>query len=190
VVAQIGFWKLLIDIKDKNKKWYLLYTKPRYEKKADAELQLLGFETYLPLNRTLKQWSDRKKWVDEPLFKSYIFINTSISYYNDILNVNGIVKFVNFEKLPVVVSEKDISFIRKMLGSNLELNILTDDIAIGNEVEIISGPMIGIKGQIVEYRSVKQVMVNFNSIKQNVIVNLPLNSLKLLNWYLKKWNQK
>ncbi len=171
---------MLIDIKDKNKKWYLLYTKPRFEKKVDVELQLLGFETYLPLNRTLKQWSDRKKWVTEPLFKSYLFINTSISYYYDILNVNGIVKFVNFEKSPVVVSEKDINFIRKMLGSNLEVNVLYEDINVGDYMEIISGPMIGVKGQIVEYRSKKQVMVNFNSIKQNVIVNLPLNSLKLL----------
>lgn len=172
---------MLIDIKDKNKKWYLLYTKPRYEKKADAELQLLGFETYLPLNRTLKQWSDRKKWVEEPLFKSYIFINTSISYYYDILNVNGIVKFVNFEKLPVVVSEKDISFIRKMLGSDISYEVTNEFIEVGNSVEIISGPMIGYKGQIVEYRSKKQIMVNFNSIPQNVVLNLPLSNLKLLS---------
>jgi transcription antitermination factor NusG len=172
---------LLIDIKDKNKKWYLLYTKPRYEKKVDAELQLLGFETYLPLNRTLKQWSDRKKWVSEPLFKSYLFINTSISYYYDILNVNGIVKFVNFEKSPVVVNEIEIDFIRKMLGANISVEVLTEGIIEGANIEIISGPMIGIKGQIVEYRSKKQVMVNFNSIKQNLIVNLPLSSLKLLN---------
>lgn len=172
---------MLIDIKDKNKKWYLLYTKPRYEKKVDAELQLLGFETYLPLNRTLKQWSDRKKWVSEPLFKSYLFINTSISYYYDILNVNGIVKFVNFEKSPVVVNEIEIDFIRKMLGANISVEVLTEGIIEGANIEIISGPMIGIKGQIVEYRSKKQVMVNFNSIKQNLIVNLPLSSLKLLN---------
>jgi transcription antitermination factor NusG len=172
---------LLIDIKDKNKKWYLLYTKPRYEKKVDAELQLLGFETYLPLNRTLKQWSDRKKWVTEPLFKSYLFINTSISFYYDILNVNGIVKFVNFEKSPVVVNEIEIDFIRKMLGANISVEVLTEGIIEGANIEIISGPMIGIKGQIVEYRSKKQVMVNFNSIKQNLIVNLPLSSLKLLN---------
>jgi transcription antitermination factor NusG len=158
-----------------------LYTKPRYEKKVDAELQLLGFETYLPLNRTLKQWSDRKKWVTEPLFKSYLFINTSISFYYDILNVNGIVKFVNFEKSPVVVNEIEIDFIRKMLGANISVEVLTEGIIEGANIEIISGPMIGIKGQIVEYRSKKQVMVNFNSIKQNLIVNLPLSSLKLLN---------
>ena len=172
---------MLIDIKDKNKKWYLLYTKPRYEKKVNHELQLLGFETYLPLNRTLKQWSDRKKWVEEPLFKSYIFINTSISYYYDILNVNGIVKFVNFEKLPVVVNKKDIDFIRKMLGSDIPFEVTNELIEVGNNVEIISGPMIGIKGQIVEYRSKKQVMVKFNSIPQNVVLSLPLNNLKLLS---------
>ena len=172
---------MYINIKDKNKKWYLLYTKPRYEKKVDAELQLLGFETYLPLNRTLKQWSDRKKWIEEPLFKSYLFINTSISYYYDILNVNGIVKFVNFEKSPVVVNKKDIDFIRKMLGSDLPFEVTNEVIEVGNKVEIISGPMIGIKGQIVEYRSKKQVMVKFNSIPQNVVLNLPLNNLKLLS---------
>lgn len=170
-----------IDIKDKNKKWYLLYTKPRYEKKVNLELQLRGFETYLPLHKTLKQWSDRKKWVEEPLFKSYLFINTSISYYYDILNVNGIVKFVNFEKEPVVVSNKEVDIIRKMMGTDFELEVVVNDFVVGNQVEVVLGPLIGIKGQIVEYRSKKQVIVNFSSIKQNVILNLPISSLKLLN---------
>lgn len=172
---------MLIDIKDKNKKWYLLYTKPRYEKKVNNELQLRGFETYLPLNKTLKQWSDRKKWVEEPLFKSYLFINTSISYYYDILNVNGIVKFVNFEKEPVVVSKREIETIKKMMGANYELEVVLSDVNVGNMVEIISGPLIGIKGQVAEFRSKKQVVVHFKSIQQQVMVNLPLSSLKLLN---------
>ena len=57
-------------------RWYLLYTKPRAEKKVALELGLKGYELFLPLQRTLKQWSDRKKWVEEPLFKGYIFIYT------------------------------------------------------------------------------------------------------------------
>jgi transcription antitermination factor NusG len=169
---------LLIDIKDKNKKWYLLYTKPRFEKKVDVELQLLGFETYLPLNRTLKQWSDRKKWVTEPLFKSYLFINTSISYYYDILNVNGIVKFVNFEKSPVVVSGKEISLIKQILGSEIAIEVMNEDFIVGTNIEIISGPMHGVKGFIIENRSNSQVVVSLQSIKQNILLNIPVNKIR------------
>lgn len=169
---------MLIDIKDKNKKWYLLYTKPRYEKKVNHELQLRGFETYLPLNKTLKQWSDRKKWIEEPLFKSYLFINTSISYYYDILNVNGIVKFVNFEKSPVVVNEKEISLIKQIVGSEIPMEVTKEDLVVGANIEIISGPMHGVKGYIVQNRSNSQVLVSIQSIKQNILLNIPINKIR------------
>lgn len=169
---------MFVDIKDKNKKWYLLYTKPRYEKKVNKDLQLRGFETYLPLNRTLKQWSDRKKWVEEPLFKSYLFIKVSISYYYDILNTEGIVKFVNFEKTPVVVNEKEISLIKQILGSEIAIEVMNEDFVVGANIEIISGPMHGVKGFIIENRSNSQVLVSLQSIKQNILLNIPVNKIR------------
>ncbi len=166
---------------ERKKKWYLLYTKPRNEKKVNTELQIRGFETYLPIQKTLKQWSDRKKMVEEPLFKSYLFINTTLSFYYDILNVNGIVKFVNFEKSPVVVNENEIKIIKQMLGTEMFLDVVNEKLIQGSKVEVIAGPMIGVKGNIVEYRSKNQIIINLISIQQDIVINVPHNLLKILN---------
>ena len=64
-------------VENRNYKWYPVYTHPRAEKKAHQALSNKGIETYLPLRRQLKQWSDRKKWVDEPFIKSYLFVHIS-----------------------------------------------------------------------------------------------------------------
>ncbi len=98
--------------------WYLLYTNPRAEKKTETELRFLGFEVYLPLHKTLHQWSNRKKMVEVPLFNSYLFVYTELErHYYPILNVPGVVKFVNFEKKPAIVDPREIELIRLMLGS-------------------------------------------------------------------------
>ncbi|MCX6187877.1 MAG: UpxY family transcription antiterminator [Bacteroidetes bacterium] len=170
-----------MNLPERKKKWYLLYTKPRNEKKVNTELQIRGFETYLPIQKTLKQWSDRKKMVEEPLFKSYLFINTTLSFYYDILNVNGIVKFVNFEKSPVVVNENEIKIIKQMLGTEMFLDVVNEKLIQGSKVEVIAGPMIGVKGNIVEYRSKNQIIINLISIQQDIVINVPHNLLKILN---------
>ncbi len=172
---------MIEECENKNNKWYLLYTKPRSEKKVNVELELMGYETFLPLHKTLKQWSDRKKWVEVPLFNSYLFIKTNVSKHFNIVNTNGIVRFVNFEKKPVIVQDFEINFIKKMLNSNLELEVVLDVLQKGTEIEIIAGPMIGTKGYIVEYRSKKHVMINIESIQQNVVLNVPINMLKALH---------
>ncbi|MBC8342565.1 MAG: UpxY family transcription antiterminator, partial [Bacteroidetes bacterium] len=71
---------------DKVPKWYAAYTKSRNEKKVSERLSEQAVEHYLPLHKILKQWSDRKKWVEEPVFKSYIFIKIGLDDYYDVLN--------------------------------------------------------------------------------------------------------
>jgi Transcription termination factor nusG len=59
------------------KKWFVLYTKPRWEKKIHQLLDAKEIENYCPLNKVSKKWSDRMKIVEEPLFKSYVFVKVS-----------------------------------------------------------------------------------------------------------------
>ena len=76
----------------KNKKnWWALYTKPRHEKKAKLEIEKKGITVYLPLNRVLRQWSDRKKWIEEPLFPGYIFIHGDAVERHQAVQSNGVV---------------------------------------------------------------------------------------------------
>jgi transcription antitermination factor NusG len=92
--------------------------------------------------------------------------------------VNGIVKFVNFEKLPVVVSEKEILLIKQILGSEIAIEVMNEDFVVGANIEVISGPMHGVKGFIIENRSNNQVVVSLKSIKQNILLNIPVNKIR------------
>jgi transcription antitermination factor NusG len=162
-------------------RWYLLYTKPRAEKKVALELGLKGYELFLPLQRTLKQWSDRKKWVEEPLFKGYIFINTVLEKnFYDILNTNGVVKFVNFERQPAVVDVREMELVKRLLGevdinfSAIELNSLQ----LGDEVEIIAGPLIGHRGRLSKIQGPNKVILTLSSIQQGLVVTLPAEFIR------------
>lgn len=167
-------------------KWYLLYTNPRAEKKVNEELKNRGFETFLPMHKTLKQWSDRKKWVEEPLFKSYVFIHLELEkHYYNVVNLPGIVKFVNFEGSPVIVDLREIDFVKKMTGDLDNLKTLSyellqnqQNIIHGELVEIISGPLSGASGKLIQITGKTRVLIELVSIGQNLVIQIPLENLR------------
>ena len=81
-------------------KWYAIYTKPRAEKLVNQRLLEEGVETFLPLQKTYRIWSDRKKLVEKPLLPSYLFVKTKTKNFHYVYRVPGIVKFVSFEGQP------------------------------------------------------------------------------------------
>src|ERR1700749_2351257 len=91
-----------------NLKWYPVYTHPRTEKKAAAALLAKGIITYLPLQRQLKQWSDRKKWIEEPLIKSYLFVKITEHQQADVLMTKGIARFIYFSNKVATMPDKQI----------------------------------------------------------------------------------
>ena len=161
--------------------WYVLYTAPRAEKKVQIELQKKGFKTFLPVQRTLKQWSDRKKWIEEPLFKSYIFIETELEKnYYDILNTNGIVKFINFEKKPVVVNYREIETIQLLLGYTDGIEATDEVFEIGQKVDVIAGPLLGLNGLLVQKNGSHQFLMELETIHQKILINIPSNFLRIV----------
>jgi transcription antitermination factor NusG len=103
------------------KSWYAVYTKPRWEKKVYALLAAKGMEAYCPLNRVRKKWSDRVKWVEEPLFKSYVFVRVAESGLAEVRLTNGVVNFVYWLGKPAMVRDKDIAIIRQFLNDHDEV---------------------------------------------------------------------
>jgi transcriptional antiterminator RfaH len=161
--------------------WYLLYSNPRAEKKAALELQKKGYEVFLPLQKTLKTWSDRKKWVEEPLFKSYLFIETELeaNYFN-ILNTPGIVKFISFQSLPAIVDPREIRLVKILLGNHdesLESAASYDSWQEGEAVTIIAGPLIGTQGKLITTRKGNKMLIELQSIQQNILISIPQNFL-------------
>lgn len=156
--------------------WYLLYTNPRAEKKVADELKRKDIEVFLPLQKTLKQWSDRKKWIEEPLFKSYVFVYTELEKnFYPILNTNGVVKFISFQGKTAQVDYREIDLVKRILGDiSLQAETLENSaLEIGDEVEIIGGPLIGSKGKLLQLQGTQKVMLELSSMQQALLLSIP-----------------
>lgn len=160
--------------------WYAIYTKPRAEKRVHAELISNGIDSYLPLQRALKQWSDRKKWVEEPLFRSYLFVNISHSQYFHVLNTAGVVRYVTFEGKAVPIPPRQIEAIKYFLSGqeflHEESNI--SQLVPGSKVEIIRGPLKGLSGILVDFHGQKKVRVEIEALGQFLNLSIALQDLR------------
>ena len=97
------------------KKWYAVYTKPRWEKKIHKLFNEKGLESYCPLNKIRRKWSDRIKIVEEPLFKSYVFVKAAEEEKTKVRSTNGVLNFVYWQGKPAIIKEKEIDVIKKFL---------------------------------------------------------------------------
>lgn len=157
--------------------WFALYTRPRYEIKVNLELESQGYETYLPLQKTIRQWRDRKKTVTEPLFKSYCFIRTSFTQYLEPLKTKGVVKYVWYEGKPAVIKDKEIENIKLFHSSGLPLEVSELNLYSGQHVTIKRGPLKGITGEIVNLSGKNKVLIRIESIKSSLLATLPKTCL-------------
>lgn len=142
---------------DSNKFWYVIYTRPRWEKKVAETLSKKGIEQYCPLNKVQKQWHDRRKIVFEPLFLSYVFVRTTPEEHSYIKNIPGIVNFVHWLGKPAVVRKEEIEGIKQFLAEHKNVQIEKTNVNVDDAVKIIHGPFIHREGRIVQ--------VNNNSVK-------------------------
>ncbi len=168
------------------KKWYLVYTNPRAEKKVAKVYEQIGLEYFLPLQKTIKQWSDRKKWVEEPLFKSYVFIKIDLekSVYQA-LSVSGASRLVQFNGKAAEVDEREINIVKKLLGDLSELTILNSskdylEHQEGDAIEVIAGPLMGCEGKFLNKKGSQSVLIELKTMQQVVCVSMPLAYIRLL----------
>ncbi len=129
-------------MKGKEKKWYVIYTKPRWEKKVHAKLVAAGVESYCPLNKVRKQWSDRIKVVEEPLFKSYVFVRVVEEDQGLVRAVNGVLNYVYMEGKPAVVRDKEIANIRRFLNEYQDVKLEPIELRPNNKVLITGGVLM------------------------------------------------
>jgi len=153
-------------------KWYPVYTHPRAEKKAYQSLINKGVETYLPLHRQLKQWSDRKKWVDEPFIKSYLFVNIAAHEQTEVLMTKGIARFIYFSGKIASMPDRQIEELKLLMASSYDLEITEENLLPGEKIVIKAGPLKGMTGEIISYRSQKQLVLRLESLGCSIIVHV------------------
>jgi transcriptional antiterminator RfaH len=153
-------------------KWYPVYTHPRAEKKAFQALSDKGIESYLPLQRNLRQWADRKKWVEEPFIKSYLFVYITDQDKSQVLTTKGIARFLYFSGQATAMPDRQISDLKLLMASSYDLEITEEDLQAGEKVIIKAGSLKGMVGEMVSYRSQKQLMLRIESLGCSIMVNI------------------
>ena len=135
--------------------WLVIYTKPRWEKKLADQLTQKGFTVYCPTQRVKRRWSDRTKWIDQPLFSSHIFIHMEPERRDAIYFTPGFVRFLFWNKQPAQVRETEIDTLKRWLNDFDHEAITVEVIAPGTKVHVQSGPLQGREGTVLEQRGTK-----------------------------------
>lgn len=135
---------------NQNDFWYVIYTRPRWEKKIASILDQKGIENYCPLIKVEKRWSDRKKMVLEPLFKGYIFIKIDVAKKWDIKQIDGIINYVYWLGKPARVRQNEINSIKFFLKEFADIEVINSNIVTRNTVIINEGVLMNYKGVVVE----------------------------------------
>jgi transcription antitermination factor NusG len=160
---------------ENQKKWYALYTKPRWEKKIDMLLKKKGIECWCPLQKLEKQWSDRKKIIEEPLFRSYVFVRIEETESAKVKMTDGVLNFVFYLGKPAIIREEEIDMIQKYLGEKeATLQLISDEgFREDTKIRINYGVFMDREG-VVTYSDKKKVYVRLQSLGQVMVVELSL----------------
>jgi transcriptional antiterminator RfaH len=164
---------LRIPIKAIEEKWYAIYTNPRAEKRVYQRLVEEGVETFLPLQKTYRIWSDRKKLIEKPLIPSYLFVKTKAKKFHHVYRIPGIVKFVSFEGKPVSIPKKQIDNLRLLVNSDADVELSSENFAQGDNVEVISGSLIGLTGELIKIGKKNRVVIRIDRLDQNLLIKIP-----------------
>jgi transcription elongation factor/antiterminator RfaH len=158
--------------KKRTKHWYALYTRSRLEKRTEKLLAEKGIQVYLPLQKRFRQWSDRKKWVYEPLFRSYVFVYISKDEYSKVVKTEGVVRFVTFEGEAARIPPQQIKAVKHYEKTGEDLEDKPAQYTVGDKVVVTRGPMKGLEGMLVEHTGKKRVRVEIHGINKSLFIKL------------------
>lgn len=160
------------------KKWYAIYTKPRWEKKIDSVLIRKGIESWCPLQKVERQWSDRKKIIEEPLFKSYVFVRIDDTERSKVLMTDGALNFVYYLGKPAVIKDEEVENIKLYLAEkDARITIISDEgFSSGDLVKVNYGVFMDQEGTVVRGGK-KKVYVQLQGLGQVMIVEFPTTFL-------------
>ena len=162
-----------------DKKWYAIYTRPRSEKKVHELLLQNGFNSYLPLMTTVRQWSDRKKKVQLPLISSYVFVNTKENDLINILPVNGVVRVLKHLGKPAIIKDYEIENLRILLEDTDNITFIRDThLKKGDSIIVEKGVFKGLIAECYELKGKHRVIVRIEALGDLIEVNIPLSHIR------------
>ena len=163
-----------------NTKWYAIYTRPRWEKKVNSLLESKGIESYCPLNRVRRKWSDRIKTIEEPLFKSYVFVKIDEDARTEVRMTDGVINFVYWNGKPAIIKEREIQTIKRFLDEHENVELIRIELKPDQRVKVIAGPLMDHEGKVLEVKH-KQVKVAIDSLGYMLVADIEKAKLVTTN---------
>jgi transcription antitermination factor NusG len=144
--------------------WNVITTRSRAEKIVGSRLSNLGINNYVPLQKQFRQWHDRKKWVELPLFPSYVFVSLPSTQRYKVFDAAGVTKYVQTGSEIARLSNEELERVKRLCLYNGEIILKTGEIGIGEEIEIIEGHFKGIKGIITSIGNQRKLKLLINGL--------------------------
>jgi transcription antitermination factor NusG len=158
--------------------WYLIYTKPHHERKVHSYLSAKDIPSYLPTRNVLRVWHDRKKYVNEPLFPSYVFVYlNNKQHYFESMDADGVLYYVRCGKEVVRVDARIIENIKLATSHAQELEVSKDDFKPGQKLVIAQGALTGLNCEVVQIDSVKKLLVRVDLLQRNLLLSIAPDQL-------------
>ena len=160
------------------KKWIAVYTKSRHEQIVINELSKKNIESFCPMFKERRQWSDRKKWVHFPLFRSYVFARIHLKENIFVLQTIGVNKIVKFQNKISIIPDQVINDIKNVVDGGYKIQQV-DYFIKGDEVSVISGPLKGVNGIIQDLKGDSRLIMKVEAIRQAFSIEISSEQLKL-----------
>ena len=153
-------------------RWYAAYTNANHEKRVAQHLGLRGVEHFLPLCTTVSQWKDRRVTLQRPLFPGYVFVCIALGVQRaEVQTAPGIARLVGVGGSPTPLAAEEIEALQMSLTVGLQWQPYPF-FTVGRRVQVISGPLRGLRGRIVKHKSKGRFVISVTLIQRAVSVEL------------------
>lgn len=169
-------------VAEKQLNWFVVKTRSRAEQKVAQRISAKGLNVYLPLQKTIRQWSDRKKKVEVPLISSTLFIYLEEKDLSVLFNIPGFHSILHFLGKPAIVREDEINNLKLLLKEDIKIeNGNFEEFKKGESIEVIRGPLQGIIATSIDEGRTHKLIVEIESMEQRFIVHIPKSCVRKLN---------
>jgi transcription antitermination factor NusG len=158
--------------------WYALTVKPNHERAAAQALASKDLETFLPLYRSQRRWSDRIKELELPLFAGYVFCRFPSPERARILSTPGVNSVVGFGNQPAPVDDGEIRAVRTLVASGLSMGPWPF-LRVGERVRVEAGPLCGVEGIVTQVKDAWRVVVSIELLQRSIAAEVDRDSLAM-----------
>lgn len=160
--------------------WYAFSTASRAEKRIRERLLSIGIECWVPIQRTLKQWSDRKQWVEEPLVRGYIFVPADPKIVEAVKHTRGVRRAVRSNGMIAIIPHKQLLAVQSMIHTGQSIDVEETIVRLGVPVRVIRGPMQGCEGIVVSRAGKYKLALSVEAITTTFSVQIPIADVEYL----------